>query len=103
MFAIELPKCSCGRGELIPVVEAVMTLPGQVFAGLLCAYCDGGVLVVESTMMWAELEMLERGSWPRRVADLIDHPMDLSHWGTNCRCVVFPQVDPPRNPDSDSR
>lgn len=73
-----LPSCSCGR-LMMPVIEAVCVFPGMAYSGLLCSYCDGGVLPLDSLMMWSELEMLERGSWPARIQDLL------------------PQAEPPEN------
>ena len=69
--------------------------PGFVPSGFLCDWCDGPTIgaVRWSEHAWTELEMLERGSWPRRIQDLIDnHP-----WHPNCRCSMFPQADQPND------
>lgn len=100
MFEIERPKCSCGR-ELHPFTDgrSVLGLYGaSMGVAMLCTWCDISprpsiAYAMWSEAMWIEMEMLERGSWPRRIQGLIDdhqpHP--------NCRCFVFPQVDPPEN------
>lgn len=101
MNVFELPRCSCGR-ERHPFADGrfVVGLFG-VGCVLLCRWCDAQsfgpwpVMMMWSDLAWSELEMLERGSWPRRVADLIDR----HEWHPNCRCAVFPQVDSPDNPD----
>lgn len=63
-----------------------------ILAAALCPYCDFSPHR-SSTAMWMELEQLEAGSWPRRVAQA-EHDAGM-HWGTNCRCPMFPQPDEP--------
>lgn len=89
-----LPSCSCGR-PMMPVIEGCMMMPGWAQgAGRLCVWCDQYTIpYTESLMMWSELEMLERGSWPARIQGLIDDHQPRP----NCRCFVFPQVEPPEN------
>lgn len=89
----DLPNCSCGR-PMVPLMggERQFGLYGYG-CGMFCAYCDMGVLLGPSAQMWLELENLEAGSWPRRVSRA-EHDAGM-HWGSNCRCAMFPQPDDP--------
>lgn len=83
---------------MMPVDYGQFVFPGFCGAsGLMCRWCDqvpGMSIIMESQAMWTELEMLERGSWPRRIQDLIDNHA----WHPNCRCTMFPQAEDPENP-----
>jgi hypothetical protein len=81
---------------MIPVMGGVRQFGLYGYGcGMFCGYCDAEVLLGPSVAMWMELEQLEAGSLPRRVSQA-EHDAGM-HWGANCRCPMFPQVDPPPN------
>jgi hypothetical protein len=66
-----------------------------ILAAALCPYCDFSPHR-SSSAMWMELEQLEAGSQVARAFGVTEHELGL-HYGTNCRCPMFPQPDNPDN------
>jgi len=72
-----LPRCQWCNTVREPMVEGrflVGLFSASMGVALVCTRCDGmpGWMIHVSRYIWAEMEQLERASWPRRVEGFVN-------------------------------